>query len=451
MSPLWAAVKSPRWVAVTASGILMLTACSSGAASSPATPAAQQKADPNAAQINISPVNGNAKARPDRGVDVTVANGTLEKVTVNGKGGRKVAGAMSRDRTAWATRWALNPGETYTVKVVAKRRDGKMQEATSTFTTLKPTQRFSISSVTPASGVVGVGMPIIVNFDRPVYNRKQVERALEVRASKRVVGAWRWVNSQQVIFRTKKFWPTGTRVSLIAHTSGVRAAKGVYGVADRTVNFTIGDSHISTVDVRSHKMSVKRNGVTVKTVGISAGKGGERKFTTTSGIHLTMDKGNPVIMTSEWQGITDKNDPDYYRLKVKHAVRISQSGEYVHAAPWSVEQQGRANVSHGCINASPEFAEWFYNLSQPGDVVIITGTNRPLEVDNGWGYWQMPFSQWMANSAFKREVDTADRGWRPRSAAGKAGKSGRSAAPGAPAAQQDALKTSLEEYPPRPR
>lgn len=434
---------SPRWVAVVASGVLVLTACSSGSAKQ-ATPAAQKKADPNAAQITITPGDGGAKARPDRGVDVRVTNGgSIERISVLGKGNRRVVGAFSTDRTAWSSRWTLNPGEAYTVNVTAKRRDGKTQQATSKFTTLKPTQRFGITSVVPSSGTVGVGMPIIVNFDRPIFNREQVERALEIKSSKRIVGAWRWVGNQQVIFRTRKYWPAGTQVSLVAHTSGVRGAKGVYGAADRTVNFAVGDSHISTVDVKSHKMSVQRNGETVKSVGISAGKGGERKFTTTNGVHLTMDKGNPVIMTSEWQGITDKKDPDYYKLKVKHAVRISNSGEYVHAAPWSVAQQGRANVSHGCVNASPDFAEWFYNLAQPGDVVVITGTNRELEVDNGWGYWQMPFTQWVANSALKRPVDTAQRAPRPKSA-------NPSGVPSVPAdAARQPSKDALENYPPR--
>ena len=43
----------------------------------------------------------------------------------------------------------------------------------------------------------------------------------------------------------------------------------------------------------------------------------------------------------------------------------------MHAAPWSVAQQGNTNVSHGCINMSTERAAWFFNFSQVGDVVEI--------------------------------------------------------------------------------
>ena len=115
-----------------------------------------------------------------------------------------------------------------------------------------------------------------------------------------------------------------------------------------------------------------------------------------------MGKGDPVIMTSAWMGVTDRKDARYYKLKVRHAVQISSSGEYVHAAPWSVASQGRENVSHGCVNASPSFARWFYDRTLRGDVITVSGTDRPLEPTNGWGFWQVPWSRWVAGSALRR-------------------------------------------------
>jgi hypothetical protein len=112
-------------------------------------------------------------------------------------------------------------------------------------------------------------------------------------------------------------------------------------------------------------------------------------------------------MTSAWMGVTDPADPRYYKLTVYDAVQISASGEYVHSAPWSVWAQGSTNVSHGCVNASPEFAAWFYGISQRGDIVTVTGTERELEWNNGYGYWQLPWTQWLRGSARKRPVTTA--------------------------------------------
>jgi lipoprotein-anchoring transpeptidase ErfK/SrfK len=50
---------------------------------------------------------------------------------------------------------------------------------------------------------------------------------------------------------------------------------------------------------------------------------------------------------------------------------VTWGGVYVHSAPWSVGSQGNANVSHGCINLSPDNAEWYFNTVRVGDPVIV--------------------------------------------------------------------------------
>jgi lipoprotein-anchoring transpeptidase ErfK/SrfK len=127
---------------------------------------------------------------------------------------------------------------------------------------------------------------------------------------------------------------------------------------------------------------------------VSAGMGTTEEYTTTSGVHLTMDKANPVRMISPGR---EKGEPGYYDEVIGYAVRISNSGEYVHAMDnqWA---QGRANVSHGCINARPDQAEWFYEHALHGDPVIITGTTRKLAPENGWGFWQFTWADWLNGS-----------------------------------------------------
>jgi hypothetical protein len=76
-------------------------------------------------------------------------------------------------------------------------------------------------------------------------------------------------------------------------------------------------------------------------------------------------------------------------------VHITDSGEYVHAAPWSVNSQGRDNVSHGCINLSPADAQAFFTFSRVGDVVMVIGGPRPPAVgDHGVMDWATEWSQW---------------------------------------------------------
>ncbi|WP_067482626.1 L,D-transpeptidase [Actinomadura hibisca] len=395
-----------RSLAALAAAVLALAACGGGDGPDGGSGAPARADGPAAtpAAIVIKPVTGAARARPDRGVTVTARRGVLKQVVVRG-GGAVAPGRLSADRRTWRTRWALRPGTSYTVTAAGTGEDGAPTAATGRFTTLRPAAAFRIADITPQPGeTVGVGMPLIVTFDRPIADRAAVERALEVRMSRRVPAAWSWTDPRQVVLRPRRYWPSGQRVTLLAHTAGVRSAPGVYGADGATGGFRVGPSRISVVDVRRHRMTVRVNGTRVRTVGISAGKGGTRAYTTTSGVHLTMGKGDPVVMTSGWMGVKDENDPRYYKLKVRHAVQISSSGEYVHSAPWSVRQQGRANVSHGCVNASPAFAEWFYGQTQRGDVVVVTGTDRSLEWYNGWGYWQMPWSSWMAGGALKKPI-----------------------------------------------
>ncbi|RFS85439.1 hypothetical protein D0T12_10405 [Actinomadura spongiicola] len=360
----------------------------------------------DAVRLTVSPVGGGGAFRPDVPIAVQADRGTIENVTVSAAGGA-VDGELNADRTRWRSRWTLTPGQTYTVGATAVGADGRTRTVGSRFTTAQVTKTNKMTVEAPYNKeTVGVGMPIIMRFDQAVQDRRAVEQALEVRSDKTVEGAWHWFDDKEVVFRTRKYWPAHTKVTLRAHLSGVRTGGDVYGGRNYALDFRIGDSHISTAGEDTHKMVVRVNGKKVRTIPTSMGKGGVRKFTTTNGVHLTMEKEDPTVMTSDWMGVSP-GSPGGYSLTVYKSVRISESGEYVHSAPWSVGSQGRRNVSHGCINISPSNAKWFYGLAQRGDVVTVTGSNRELEPDNGWGYWQLKWNDWVKGSALKRPVTTA--------------------------------------------
>jgi hypothetical protein len=55
-----------------------------------------------------------------------------------------------------------------------------------------------------------------------------------------------------------------------------------------------------------------------------------------------------------------------------------------------VGSQGSENVSHGCLNASPENAQWFFNNTKRGDVVVVRGTvGSVLSGAEGLGDWNI--------------------------------------------------------------
>jgi lipoprotein-anchoring transpeptidase ErfK/SrfK len=330
-------------------------------------------------------------ARPDSPITVTVADGTLAGVTVRGAG--TVEGTLDATRTHWTSSGSLTPDARYTVTATAKTPGGKTSQVTSAFTTLKPAKTLAVTDVTPdmAGENVGVGAPIIVHFNRTVTNKAAVEKQLKVTAQKPVEGAWRWISGDQVVYRTKTYWPAHQTVTLKAELAGVASGGGAYGTKNVTKTITIGSAQISTVNVKTRKMTVTRDGKVVRTFSISAGRGTTTEYTTTSGVHLAMDRERTVTMTSPGH---KPGDPGYYKSVEHYAVRFSNSGEFVHQG----EVPGY-NMSHGCVHAESSNAQWFYGIMQRGDVIKVTGTSRQVAWNNGWSYWQLSFAQWAKGSA----------------------------------------------------
>jgi lipoprotein-anchoring transpeptidase ErfK/SrfK len=347
------------------------------------------------AQIRITPANGTATDRPDYGITVSSSGGKLDQVAA-AQGTTAVPGAFNADHTQWKSTWTLKPGAAYSVKASGKSAHGKAISAASNFTAKKATDTFSISDITPMPGEkTGVGMPIIVTFNRAIANRAYVEKALEVKSDKGDIGAWHWTSDEQVVYRTKQYWQPHQNVTLTAHLAGVRGLRGVYGTTDTTHSFKIGASNITVANGKTHYMKVDHDG-TIRKFPISMGMGSTQEYTTTSGIHLTKEKAPMVTMTSPGR---KPGDPGYYKEDIPLAVRISDRGEYVHESPGQFYALGHENVSHGCVRTSVVGAKWFYNIAQRGDVVTVTGTDRKLEPGNGWTFWNTSWTSWLQGSA----------------------------------------------------
>ncbi|MEU6729887.1 Ig-like domain-containing protein [Nonomuraea wenchangensis] len=350
------------------------------------------------AELSITPADGATTVPPDTGVGVKVAQGRLTGVSVADAKGRQVRGTLAADGT-WRPRWPLRPSARYTVEAEATGADGRPVTATATFTTLKP-KRVLESGMSPLDGEkVGVGMPVQLLLSRPVTakaDRARIERALEVRMSEPVEGAWSWVSEREVQFRPREYWPVGEKVTVVAHLAGLRVGEDVWGTKDRELSFTVGPSHITKVSASTHRAVVRDGGKVVRTIPVSLGKPGDDSY---SGVMIAQEKSATTIMDSATVG-----KPGEYRIRTKWNVRMTYSGTFFHAAPWSTGAQGSRNVSHGCVNASPEDARWFYEFTQRGDVIEVTGTSRKLRFGNGPTPWAKAWEDWLAGSALGKPV-----------------------------------------------
>lgn len=374
--------------------VLLLAACGSagGAAMTAGSAAAPVPAH---VKLTVVPAPGAQNVLTDARPKLSVAGGTFDRVSLSDAKGRIVSGALTAGRSSWRASGPLKPGRSYSLESTGTDVHGHPFHNTTTFSTVDP-DKILKAYVSPLAGTtVGVGQPIAVSFSQPVADRAAVERRLVVETTPQVYGAWHWMSDEEVHWRPETYWPADTKVVLHTSLKDVPLGGGQVGDADRTIPFTVGREQISYVDVKAHQMTVYRDGKLVRTIPVSTGKPG---FITRGGKKVVLGLTRVKEMKGESIGIA-KNDPDYFDLKVQYAVRVTWSGEFLHAAPWQGRNHGRANVSHGCVGMGTEDARWYYDHTLVGDVVDVTNSSRKMELRNGYGDWNMSWDKWLAGSA----------------------------------------------------
>ena len=344
--------------------------------------------------VTVVPARGTTNVPLDAHVYVGTDAGYLTSVKVVAADGSSVPGTKVGSK--WATTGSLEPNTAYRVVVTLAGSDGITAATSSTFTTLSPAATIGATIWPDGNLVVGVAQPIVVKFDQPIDSpeaRASVISRFAITTTPAVTLRYHWFSSKELHFRPAEFWPTGTKIAVFADLGSWNAGDGRWGAGQPSAHFIIGNSHVATANLATHTMTVTENGRTLATYPMS---GGRPKYPTMNGTHIVLDRESVVHMTSASNGIP-VNSPDGYDELVYDDVHISDSGEYVHAAPWSVSSQGVDNVSHGCINLSPANAKVFMDFSRIGDVVQVVGGPRPPDLgDHGVMDWDTPWAQWTA-------------------------------------------------------
>jgi lipoprotein-anchoring transpeptidase ErfK/SrfK len=343
-----------------------------------------------AVSLDISPAD-NAKNLPiSTEIGTKVSQGTISAVTLTEQGGAPVAGAMRPDGSSWIPNKPLKLGKTYTAQVTASGSGGRTETRTTTFSTMKSAgQQVDTTLYMRDGGKYGVAMPVAIQFDPeiPPSARAAVERRLFVTSTPPQPGVWRWFTGKQVVYRPATYWQPGTRLTVRAALDGVPLGGGRYGDEDHAARATIGSDFQMRVDNRTKRLSAYANGKLLKTIPVSMGK---PSTPSSSGTMVIMERHDQTIFdTFAELGAAG------YRVSVQWAERLTWGGEFIHSAPWSVWDQGRTNVSHGCINVSPENAKWLYDRIKVGDPVTVHGTEHKLDPGNGWTAWDMSWKDYL--------------------------------------------------------
>ncbi|MFD9622049.1 Ig-like domain-containing protein [Streptomyces virginiae] len=355
---------------------------------------------PSAAGTEALPTDADAP------LEIAVAQpGRLTDVSVRDGHGRHLAGELAPGGGQWRNTEPLRAGERYIVQVSAQDTADATVAVTMSFRTAPADPDgagggWLRAELGPRPGTYGAGAIVTASLSRPVpaddpLARARVEQALEVTSQPQVEGAWHWVDESTLHFRPRTYWPAHTVVRV---RSGIgRAGDHGYDGPSGLLEFTVGDRIEAVTDSAAHKMTVRRNGHVIRTIPVTTGKAG---FRTRAGIKVVLAKEPEVRMRGDSVGI-QRGSTEFYDLPVRYATRVTWSGEYIHAAPWSAEAQGRANVSHGCTGMSTEDAAWFFETVREGDIVeVVNSGGAPMApFDNGFGDWNVDWRTWLAGSS----------------------------------------------------
>ncbi len=386
--------------------VLALPACGGGAPAAPAaagssTPAPSSAAPVPPVVVSADPPLGSVDVAPVSPLHVRVGHGSLAAVTVTAGDGTPLPGTTDPAGTSWTADAELDYATTYAVTVAAVDAAGAPTEVAGSIATVAP-RTLTMPTVFPTAetGSVGVGQPVSVTFDEDVTDRAAVERQLRVTTTPPVAGSWSWLSDRTVHYRPEQYWPSGTHVAVDADLYGVDVGGGIHGQAGRHVEFDVGPKRVAVVDATELVLRLYEDDQLVRTMPTSLGKASSP---TPSGTYVVMQQSREYTMRSASYGVP-LDAPGGYETPVEYASRLSNSGIFVHGAPWSVRDQGRRNVSHGCLNVSVADAGWFYEHFGRGDVVEVRNAGRQLRVGDGFSDWNSSWADWQAGSALARQA-----------------------------------------------
>ncbi|MGW0880922.1 Ig-like domain-containing protein [Streptomyces sp. NPDC002671] len=394
---------SPRTRTVV-SCALLVTALGAGvtACGSDGNPLSAKPYDA-AGQISFNgPTGAGKRADPDKPLEITSdGEGRITDVTAQDATGRYVAGELSADGSQWHSTSPLAANAHYTVRVSTEDDDGAPGREVLSFDTSKPTAQKRLNvTFGPDAGQYGVGQPITAQLNQEIKGKAQravVERALRVDSTPAVEGSWYWVSDKELHYRPQEYWPTHATIQVHSNLDGIKISDRLWGGASKPLKLTTGDKIVAVTDASAHKMTVYKDDEAIRQLPVTTGKPG---FETRTGVKVVLAKQYFVRMRSTTIGIAEGSS-DSYDLPVYYASRVTWSGEFVHAAPWSTGAQGYANVSHGCTGMSTENARWFFNTIHEGDIVKVVNSNGdPMEpFGNGFGDWNVDWKKWLSGSA----------------------------------------------------
>ena len=370
---------------------------------------AEAPAAPPAPSIKYQPANAAKDVAPVAPVRIEVKDGWFQRVALTNADGKVVTGALNRDRTSFTTTEPLGYGVSYTWAGSVVGHDGKTvpvagqlhhdqpDHSRSTASSSSPTARSSASPRRSSSS----------STQRSATRTAAVEKALKVTTVPPVEGSWAWlpdeVGGSRVHYRSKEYYPAGTKIAVDAKLYGVKFGDGAYGAQDISLNFEIGRRQVVKADASSAPHPGARRG-RQRDHGLPRAATARPTCRATS--PAAASTSSPRSTRTSTCPTPPAGTPTPHE---RFAVRISNNGEFIHANPASSGAQGNTNVTNGCINLSTGDAQQYFSSAIYGDPVEVTGTSIELSYADGdlWD-WAISWDDWVAMSALSPQSSPSE-------------------------------------------
>ena len=240
----------------------------------------------------------------------------------------------------------------------------------------------------------GVGIPLVAYFSKKITNSAAFEKATTVTVNGAPAnGAWYFEASAQMSgypleahYRPQTFWPAHAKIELDMATTSLSAGPGLAYDDSLTLSWNTGAANILSVDGATETLTVMSDGALYGTFPTSLGA---PETPTLLGTKVIMEKDRHERMIG----------PGYDEI-VPWSLRVTNSGEFLHAAPWNVRNIGKRSTSNGCTNLLPADAERLFDFLQIGDPVTYTNVaGATTKVWDGYGDWNVAWATWQAGGA----------------------------------------------------
>lgn len=344
--------------------------------------------------FSISPEAGARQVNPAQPVTIKVVNGALSQVTLTEQSsGQTVGGKITEGGGGWTSQGKLAFDTSYRLDYSARDQAGQQISRSQTFSTVPKSNEANAWTYTGDGATVGVGQPVQIEFSEPVVNKEAVEKAITITSSAGQAGAFRWYNDKMLRYRPEGFWAAKSTVTVNMQLFGVDFGNGQIGNFNKKFTMHIGDKQILVADAATKVAQYYVNDQLVRTMPTTMG---DERFPSASGYLVVMGKQETARFDAATIGLKP-GDPGWYDpLTVMSATRLSNSGIFIHEATSSAMPfLGQRNLSHGCIGLNPEDARFIFDDMLAGSVVEGKNTgNETIAPTDGFGDWNIPWSQW---------------------------------------------------------